>query len=75
MMDEAIDGRHRHGLIGEDGGPVSKGAVAGDDQAAMLVALGDEFEEDAGLGLVLPDIAEIIQDQAVDAVELGQERW
>ncbi len=36
------------------------------------VGLRDEFEQDAGFGLILADVAEIIEDQAVVAVELRQ---
>ena len=74
MVDEAVDGGHGHGLVGKDLGPAGEGAVAGDDQAPVLVALGDEFEEDGGFGLVLAHISEVIEDQAIDAVELGEER-
>ena len=73
MVDETVDGGHGHDLISEDGGPVGKGTVAGDDQAAVFITLGDQFEEDAGLGLILAHIAKIVEDQAVDAVELGQQ--
>lgn len=53
MMDESIDGGNRHRLVGEDGSPIGKWAVAGNDETAMFVALSDEFEQHAGLGLVL----------------------
>lgn len=41
----------------------------------MFISLCDEFEEDAGLRLVLPHVAEIIEHQAVDAVKLCQKGW
>ncbi len=72
-MHESVDGRHGHGLVGEDGIPVRKGAIAGDDEAAVFVAFGDEFEEDAGFGLVFSDVAEVVEDEAVDVVEFGQQ--
>lgn len=73
VMDESVDGGDGHGLVGEDGIPVSKGAVAGDDEAAVFVAFGDEFEEDAGFRLVFSDVAKVVKDKAVDAIEFGQQ--
>ena len=72
-MDESVDGGDGHGLVGEDGIPVSKGTVAGDDEAAVFVAFGDEFEEDAGFRLVFSDVAKVVKDKAVDAIEFGQQ--
>ena len=73
MVHEPVDGRHRHGRVGEDLAPLAEGLVAGDDQRAALVALGDELEQHAGLGLILPHVAQIVEDQAIEAVELGQQ--
>ena len=48
VVDQAVDGSDGHDLVGENGGPISKGTITGDDEAAVFVAFGDEFEEDAG---------------------------
>src|SRR5215207_3147763 len=41
---------------------------------APAVALGDQLEQYAGLGLIFADIAEVVEDQAVELVELGEGR-
>jgi hypothetical protein len=74
MVDEAVDGGDRDGGIGKDLPPFAEGLVAGDDQQAALVAFGDELEEDARLGAVLANIAEVVEDQAIELVEPGKGR-
>lgn len=71
-MDQPIDGRDGHRRVGEDLIPGAERLVAGHDQTAPLVALGDQLEQDGGLGLVFAGIAEVVEDQAIVAVELGQ---
>ena len=70
-MDEPVDGGERHGGIGEDPVPLSEGLVGGDQDGSPLVAGADQLEEHAGLGLVLGDVGEIIEDQQVELVEPG----
>jgi hypothetical protein len=61
-MDEAIDGGDGHRRVGEDLVPFAEGLVGGDEERAPLAAGGDEFEEDAGLGLVSSCVAEVVED-------------
>jgi len=75
MVDEAVDRRHGHRRIGEDLVPRAEGLVAGRDQALALVTLGDELEQHGGLGLILADISEVIENQAIKSVELGERGW
>ena len=70
-MDEAVDGGERHGGVGEDLAPFAERLVGGDQQGPALVARADQLEQHAGLRLVLGDIGEIIEDQQVIFVELG----
>src|SRR6185369_1773171 len=51
VMDEAVDGGECHGLIGEDLAPLSERLVGGDQHGSPLVTGGDQFEENAGLGM------------------------
>src|SRR5271167_1005554 len=53
VVHPAVDRGHSHRRIGEDLVPLAEGLIAGGDQAASLVALGDQLEQDIGLGLVL----------------------
>ena len=72
VVDEPVDGGHRGCFVGEHLVPRAEGLVCGDQQGAPLVARRDEFEEYAGLGLVILDIGDVVEDQEVEAVEPGQ---
>jgi len=52
-MDEAVDGGDGDGLVREDAFPGAEWLVGGDGEAAVLVAPGDQLEEDGALGLEL----------------------
>ena len=69
VVDEAIDGGHRSGLVGEHLVPFSEGLVRRDQKRAPFVARRDELEEDAGLGLILLHVGEVVEDQKMVAVE------
>jgi hypothetical protein len=71
-MDETIDRGERHGGIGEDPFPGTKGLVGGDQHGSAFVAGADQFEQHAGLGLILGDVGEIVEDQEMELVELGK---
>ena len=71
VVDEAVDGGERHGLIGEDLAPFAEGLIGGDQHGSPLVARGDQLEQDAGLGLILGDVGDVVEDEQVVAVELG----
>ena len=70
VVDKAVHGGEGHGGVGEDPVPFAEGVVGGDKQRAELVAGADEFEEDAGLGLVLGDVGQVVEDEEVVRVEL-----
>lgn len=72
-MDEAVDRGDGDRRIGKDLPPFREGLIAGDDEGAPFVALGDELEQDGGLGLILADIAEVIEDEAVEPIEFGEQ--
>ena len=71
-MDEAVDGGDGDGLVREDPVPGAEGLVGGDREAAGLVAPGDELEQHGGLGLVLLGVGDVVEDQQVELVELGE---
>jgi len=51
--------------------PWRRDAGAGrDEQAAALISCGDQLEQHAGLGLILADIREVVEDEQVVLVEL-----
>lgn len=74
MVDETVDRGERHGLVRENSRPIAKGLVGGDRQRTAFVAGRDELEQDAGLRLILADIGEVIEDEEVILVELGERR-
>jgi hypothetical protein len=72
VMDEAVDGRGGgHGIL-EDAVPFTEDEVAGDEERAPLVALGHEGEEDLDFLSALLDVANVVEDEQVERVELGQ---
>jgi hypothetical protein len=75
VVDEAIDDGERHRLVGEDLAPFAERLVGGDEQGSPLVPGTDEFEEHAGFRLILGDVGEVVEDQQVVFVELGDGRF
>lgn len=69
-MHEAVDGGHRHDLV-----PRRERGVCGDRDALAQVTLGDQLEQHRGLGLVAPRVAQIVQDDQIEAIELSQLGW
>jgi hypothetical protein len=72
VMDEAIDGGERHSLVGEDLAPCPEWLIGSDQHRASLVAAADQLEQHAGFGLILADIGDVVEDQQVILVELGE---
>jgi hypothetical protein len=72
VVDKAVNGRDSHCRIREDLVPFTEGLVAGDYEASPLVAFSDDFKQDGGFRLILTNVPEVIQDQAVEAIKLGQ---
>ena len=70
-MNEAVDRGKGHGGVGEDLAPFAEGLVGGDQQRSTLIACTYQLEQDAGLGLVLGDIGQVVEDQQMIFVELG----
>jgi len=69
VVDDAVDGRScRQGVL-EDLAPFGEDEVGGDDDAAPLVPLGQEGEQNLHLLLALLDVAQIVEDDDLEAVE------
>src|SRR5215211_5240471 len=71
VMNKAIDDGEGHRLVWEDLAPLSERLVGGDQQGPPLVSGADQLEQDAGFGLILGDIGEVVEDQQVVFVEPG----
>lgn len=70
-MHEPVDSRQRHGLVGKNLTPFAEWLVGRDEQGSAFVAGGDQLEQNTGLGLILGDIGDIVEDQQLVLVELG----
>jgi len=71
VVNEAINGSERHSLIGKNLVPLSKRLIGGNQDRAMFVSAADQLEQNRGLGLILGDVGDIIEDEQVVAIELG----
>ena len=69
VMDEAVDCGERHGRIRKDLAPFAERLIGGDEHGPALVAGANQLEQHAGLGLILGDVSEVVEDQQVEAVE------
>src|SRR5271165_5996499 len=74
MMNEAIYGGERHRLIWKNPAPFAEWLICGDQQGTSLIASADQFEKHARFRLILGDIGEIVEDQQMIFVELGDRR-
>ena len=73
-MDEPIDGGHGGHRVLEDLIPLTEDQVGGDQHRALpLVAFGEEGEEHLHLVLRLTDVAEVVADDGVEAMEFGEQ--
>src|SRR4051794_34280660 len=70
MVDEAIHGGERHSGIRKDADPVAEGLICRNHQAAAFVSGRDQLEQHRGLGLVLADVAEVLEDEQMVFVQL-----
>ena len=69
VVDESVDHGDGHAGIGEDAIPGREGMVAGDDDAAAFIAVGDAFKEDGRFVAIPFDIADVIEAEDLIAVE------
>jgi hypothetical protein len=70
VVHEAVYGRQRHSLIGEDATPLTEWLIGRYEQRSTLVTCSNQLEQHAGLRLILCDVGDIVEDQEVVAIEL-----
>ena len=63
VVDDAIDHRGGDGVVTEDVSPPGERQVAGQDDRGVLVAAGDELEEQVRGVLLERDVADFIDDR------------
>jgi len=71
-MDKTVDGGERHGWVWKRLAPITKRLIGGDQHVAPLVAGSDQLEQHTRFGLILADVDDVIKDQQVILVELGE---
>jgi hypothetical protein len=71
MVHEPVDGSQGHGRVWEDAVPIAEGLICRDGDGAAFVSGADQLKEDAGFGLVLGDVGEVIENDQVVFVEAG----
>lgn len=71
MVDEAVHRRKGHSGIWEDSIPFAEGLIGCDEGGTTLVTGADQLEQDRCFGLILGDIGEVVEDEQVIFVELG----
>ncbi len=74
MVREPVQQGGGHAFALEDLVPVAEREIAGDQQAAAFVAVGEHLEQQLGSGAAERQVAEFIDDQQVNPVELLQQR-
>jgi hypothetical protein len=69
VMDQPVDGGHRHGPVGENLVPFAKRLVGRYAKGTALIPGAYELEQHRRLCLILADICEIVQDDQVEAIQ------
>jgi hypothetical protein len=71
-MHQAVNGSQRHRWFHEHIAPLRERRVGGDGQTLSLLAFRYQFKQHGRLGLVTPHVTEVIENQQVKPVQLGQ---
>lgn len=69
MVGDAVEQRGRHLRIAEHGGPFPEGQVRRHDDRGTLVKTADQVEQQLTAGLCKGQIAELVEDEEVEAAE------
>jgi hypothetical protein len=71
VVDEAVDRGRRHRLIAKESPPLAERLIGCDENRPPLVTRRDQLEQDASVGLILGDVDDVVEDEQVVAVKLG----
>ena len=74
MVQQAVQQRGGHDDVTEDGAPVPEAAIRGEDGGALLVAGIDQLEEQVGAAGLDRQVADFIDDEQGDPVDIAQAR-
>ena len=70
MMGQAVEKRGGHLGIAKYRWPFAKGEVGGDDDGCAFVKFADEVEQELAAGLGEGEVAKLVQDDEVEAVQI-----
>ena len=71
VVHQPVDGGQGHGRVWEDAVPIAEGLICRDGDGSSFISGTDQFKQDAGFGLVLGDVGEVIEDYELVLVEAG----
>ena len=71
MVNEAVDSRKGHRLVGEDLAPFAERLIGRNQHRTPFVTRCDQFEQHAGFSLIFRDVRDVIKDEQIVAVDLG----
>jgi hypothetical protein len=71
VVDEPFNGREGHGLVWEEPASVAEGLVGDDEDRTARVFGRDEFEQDGSFRLILGKVGDVVEDEEMELVELG----
>ena len=74
MVQQAVKQGRGHDVVAEDGAPVLEAAIGGEHGGAFLVAGIDQLEEQVGAAGFDRQVADLIDDQQGDPVNIAQAR-
>jgi hypothetical protein len=69
-MGEPVEQRGRHLRVAEDARPLAEGEIGRNDDRSLLVETADEVEEELTAGLSEGQIAELVEDDEIEAGEV-----
>jgi hypothetical protein len=72
VVREAVEDGRRQDVVAEDCAPLGCDLVRGDEHAAVLVAPGDELEEEMSAAPIEGQVAELVDDEQLGPGEVGE---
>ena len=72
MVHQAVDRRGRGHLVAEDPVPLAEDQIAGHHHRATLIALGEQREQHLGFVGALLHVAQIVEQDHLEEVELAE---
>ena len=69
MVNEPVNGSDGHHGVAEDRFPLTEGLISRHHDAFTLIAIGNEFKENGGFSFRLLDVAKVINNDQIKAVE------